>query len=244
MDQFFLSNGSQKCVCPPPILPWCGPSNVPPGPCTAPLLVPSLQPCPSDASSTLESPRHFSNAYVLTPPLWLMSCDLPSPLPSNSGSSSASVMANRAPNDLASLSLSNSISLSLCLPIHAPALPDVLGLFFRPVPFPLPGLPFCSQCTGEICTRPSRFDATLTPSLISRGLTLPRLRSWGEPSSKNTAPCEQLSHSRSTSRCSVTQASLCMSLPSGRQFLKVRGLACIPVGYLACDECSARLLHA
>lgn len=123
MDQFFLSSGSQKCVCPLPILPWCGPSNFPPGPCTASLLVPSLQPCPSDASTTLEAPRCFSSACVVTPPLWLMSCNLPTPLPSNSGSSSASVMANRAPNGLASLSLPSSISLSLCLRDPRPSPP-------------------------------------------------------------------------------------------------------------------------
>lgn len=122
MDQFFLSNGSQKLsALPDPALVWA--LRRPPRACTGPLLVPSLQPRPSNASTTLESPRHFSNAYVATPPLWLMSCNFPTPLPSNSGSSSTSVMANRAPNDLASLSLSNSISLSLCLRDPRPSPP-------------------------------------------------------------------------------------------------------------------------
>lgn len=152
MDQFFLSSGSQKCVCPRPILSWCGPSNFPPGPCTAPLLVPSLQPCPSDASTILEAPRCFSSACVVTPPLWLLSCKLPTPLPSNSGSSPASVVADRAPNGLASLSLSSSISLCACA-TRAPALPDVLRFFFEPAPFPRPRSPLCSQCTqGNLCT--------------------------------------------------------------------------------------------
>lgn len=72
---------------------------------------------------------HFSDVNMMTPPLWLTPFNFLTPLPSNSGSSSHSVMANWVPNDLASLGLSSSVSHCICAtrkPFPSPSRPRVL----------------------------------------------------------------------------------------------------------------------
>lgn len=134
------------------------------------------------------------------------------------------------------LSASPTQSVSHCVcATHPPALPDILRFFSLPAPFLLPGMPFCSEFT----------EANLYMSFqvqCSSHLLLDFHES-DSPSSKYTAPCKHLNNSI-TSNCKVTYGSLFTFLPSGWELLKVRGLACIPVGYLACGKCSACVQHS
>lgn len=156
-----------------------------------------------------------------------MPFNFPTPLPSNSGSSSDSVMANRAPNDLASLSLSNSISLPphLCRraiqpPPHNPTTtastaPQGSSLCLCSLLFlECPSL----SSPKEICTCPSRFNVTVSPSRIYLSLILPLLSSQTLVNISITAVHPD---------CNVTHDSLCMSLPEDGEPLQVRDLMCI-----------------
>lgn len=142
----------------------------------------------------------------MLPSLWLMPFNFPTPLPSNSRSSSVKIKTRSWPARplmifplLASPAQSASCHVCATLPpTHQPF--QTSGPSCCLCCFLFPECPSPLNSPGDICTRPSRFSATVTSSLIYMSLILPL------PSSQ---PLVNISHSLSTLRCNIRYV-LCM----------------------------------